>query len=380
VADVACAGINASGCGGVGTTAQYAPVRSLSMSYTKQNAGAELDWRPNHEWNLGAAYGMEHYDWTRMDVNTTTENTARVFADWKPVMWVNARGSWSFGDRRQGDYNYPGNVGTVQWLTLPAPYNPLTGGSTQISAAYRQFYLDSRQRNKANFQIGIDVLPGVTVTPSLTLLNDDYNLNPPLEGVTSDHSYHSGVEVAYTMSPATRFLVAYMHEAHRQGLTSGIPGTLTGNNRVYNMTIQDTVDTVMIGVDQTLIPNKVDLQLSYTMALARDSQPLPTSVPDTATQLWANYPDVETQFERFDAIARYHFDDDVVRRLGWRGKVSATLRYAWERNSVANWQNDMMQTYMYSPANRTVGYMTWMNYDNPNYNVQMIMGSLGFAW
>ena len=380
VTDVACAGINASGCGGVGTTAQYAPVRSLAMSYVKQNGGADLNWRPSHEWNLGAAYGFERYDFTRMDVNATTENSMKVFADWKPVQWVNARASWSYGDRRQGDYNYPANVGTVQWLTLPSPYNPLTGGSTQISAAYRQFYLDNRQRNKANLQVGVDVLPGVTVTPTLTLQNDDYNLDPKLEGLTSDHSYHGGVELTYAMSRTTKFLMSYMHEVYNKGLTSGIPGTATGNNRMYNMTILDTANTMMVGVDHTLIPDKLDLKLSYTLSVARDSQPLPTSVPSTATLTWANYPDVLTQFGRLDAIAKYYFDDETVRRLGWRGKVSATLRYAWERNSVSNWQNDMMQTYMYSSSNTNVGYMTWLNYDNPNYNVQMIMGSFGFTW
>jgi MtrB/PioB family decaheme-associated outer membrane protein len=380
VTDVACAGINVNGCGGAGTTAQYAPVRSLAMNYTKQNGGAELVWHPDHKWNVGAAYGVERYDWTRESVDSTTENSANVFADWKPVMWVTGRASWTFGDRREGKYDYPANVGTVQWLTLPNPYNPVTGGSTQIASAYRQFYLDNRKRNKVNFQVGVDVLPGVTVTPSFSLLNDDYNLDPTLEGVTSDHSYHSGVEVAYTMSPATRFLVAYMHELSRMGVTSGVPGTATGNNRMYNMTVQDTVNTVMVGIDHTLIPDKLDLQVSYTLSMAYDSQPLPTSVPDTATQVWANYPDMTSQFTRLDAIAKYHFDDDVVRRLGWRGKVTATFRYAWERSSVGNWQNDMMQTYMYSASNRTVGYMTWLNYDNPNYNVQMVMGSLGFTW
>jgi hypothetical protein len=40
----------------------------------------------------------------------------------------------------------------------------------------------------------------------------------------------------------------------------------------------------------------------------------------------------------------------------------------------------MMQAYMYTSSNTTVGYMTWLNYDNPNYNMQMIMGSFGFTW
>jgi hypothetical protein len=38
-----------------------------------------------------------------------------------------------------------------------------------------------------------------------------------------------------------------------------------------------------------------------------------------------------------------------------------------------------MQTYMYSAAPGT-SYMTWLAWDNPNYNVHMLGGSLGFAW
>jgi hypothetical protein len=158
------------------------------------------------------------------------------------------------------------------------------------------------------------------------------------------------------------------------------PATTTGNNRMYSMSIQDTVNTFIVGVDHALIPDKLDLKLSYALSNARDSQPLPSSVPNAATLIFQNYPDVTTQFQRLDAIAKYYFDDDFVHRLGWNGKVTATLRYAWERNSVANWQNDMMQTYMYSANNTTVGYMTWLNYDNPNYNVHMIMASLRLAW
>ena len=55
------------------------------------------------------------------------------------------------------------------------------------------------------------------------------------------------------------------------------------------------------------------------------------------------------------------------------------MRYVWERNSVDNWQNDLMQTYMYSAGTRHQLH-TWLARDNPNYNVHMLGASLGFAW
>ena len=52
----------------------YAPVQSISTAYTKQNAGTELNWRPSSEWNLGAQYGYERYNWTRADVDATQDH------------------------------------------------------------------------------------------------------------------------------------------------------------------------------------------------------------------------------------------------------------------------------------------------------------------
>ena len=67
-----------------------------------------------------------------------------------------------------------------------------------------------------------------------------------------------------------------------------------------------------------------------------------------------------------------------------QGEAFLKLRYAWERNSVANWQTDAMKTYMYSasPAASLIstGYMTWLAQDNPNYNTHLIAASFGYKW
>jgi MtrB/PioB family decaheme-associated outer membrane protein len=356
------------------TNPSYAPVSSLSISYIKQNAGADLNWRPNREWNLGAGYGYERYSWERTDVHATNENSAKVFADWKPVVWLTARSSWLFSQRRYDVYDYLDFVGAIQWLTPGGGAAP-----TRVSTAYRQFYLDNRDRNRGQFFVDIDVFDGVTVTPTLGLRNDDFKINNLTEeGMKQDHSLDAGVEASYLMGPDTRFLFSYMHEHHSQIIKSAgntfpfTPATL------YEANVTDRVNTFIASVDHALIPDQLNMQLRYTLSNAVDSQPLVFgngTIPASG-----QYPNVSTRFQRFEAIAKYKFDEELVRRLGWTGEVSAKLRYAWERNSVQNWQLDQMNTYMYSSALTTAGYMTWMAWDNPNYDVHLLGASLTWKW
>ena len=348
-----------------------APVSSLSIAYTKQNAGEELIWRPARQWNIGAAYGYERYDWTRADASATNEQSTKAFVDWKPAAWVTARASWLYGERRYENYDYLNLVATTQW--------PTPGASTRYSTAMRQFYLDNRERNKGQFSLAIDLIRGLTVTPTFGILNDNYQIDPTQVGLTRNHSTHSGVELAYVLNPDTTFLFSYMNDHYDQQLRSATAsaGTPLTSDNTYNTRIRDYVNTYLAAVNYAVIPGKLDLRLGYTLAMSANSQPVvfgSGNIPDTG-----QYPDVATRWQRFDATARYKFDPVNVLRLGWKGDVYAKLYYAWERNSVTNWQNDLMQTYMYSVSSST-GYMTWLAFNNPNYDVHRLAASLAFSW
>jgi len=353
------------------TSTAYAPVRSLSASYTKQNAGAELNWRPSREWNLGAAYGFERYDRTRADVDVTNEHSGKFYVDWKPMSGVIARASGLYSMRRYENYDYLNFVGIAQWPD---------GGATRYSTAYRQFYLTNRDRNKGQLSLAVDLLPGLTITPTLGWRFDDYDLNPLTEiGLNKDYSWNAGGEVAYLVAPGTNFLFSYIYEDHRQLITSaGNAAPPFPANAYYRADVRDRVNTFIAAVNHELIPNKLDLRLGYTFSFARDSQPLIFGT-GAGPAAGGQFTDVTTTFHRLEALAKYKFDEDFVQRLGWKGKVTAKLRYVWERNHVANWQNDTMQAYMFA-SDTSTGYMSWMAYDNPNYNVHLIMASLAIAW
>jgi MtrB/PioB family decaheme-associated outer membrane protein len=348
-------------------------VRSLSISYTRQNAGADLNWRPTRQWNVGVAYGWERYDRRREDVDVTNENSGKVYADWKPTKWITARGSWSYSQRRYGTYDYAGFVQAVQW---PAA---VPGDGHVYSTAYRQFFLDNRDRNTGKFSVAIDVTRNFVVTPTWGWRNDDFKLNEATElGVLSKHSWNAGVEAAYSVSPDTRLLFSYMREHRRQLVASVADQALPFSaDNYYTANVEDNVNTFIVATDHALIPDKLNLMLRYTYSRAVNSQPI--IFADGHTPEDGQFPDVKTTFQRLESLLKYKFDENQARQLGWKGIVTAKLRYAWERNSVANWQIDSMQNYMQA-SDVNAGYMLWLAGNNPNYNVHLIAASLAWTW
>lgn len=351
-----------------------APVRSISISYIKQNVNTELTWRPSREWNLGAAYGFERYNWVRADVDGTHENSGKVFVDWKPTGWMTARASVLAAQRRYESYDYLAFVGIPQW--------PDGDSVTRYSSAYRQFMFDNRDRIKAQGSLAVDVFRNVTLTPIVSLREDQYRLDPLTEvGLQYDRATSAGAELTWLAGPDTKILLSYMHDRQRQMISSaGQAEPPFPANLYYTADVVDTVNTYIAGITHAVIPQTLDVTLTYTYVTANNSQPLVFAngtVPSAATG--GQYPDVRSAYQRLEAMAKYTFDEDLVRKMGWDGKVIARLRYAWESNRVQNWQNDIMQTYMYSVTN-IAGYMAWMAWDNPNYSVHLLGGSIAFAW
>ncbi|MGA7995015.1 MAG: MtrB/PioB family outer membrane beta-barrel protein [Bradyrhizobium sp.] len=387
----------------------YGNVNTLSLGYIKQNAGAEATWRPVNSVNIGGAYGYEHYDFTRADASSTGENSGKVYADWKPTSWITTRASALVSERRAGNYDYLGNVGLFQWQGKPTPNTIPAGmpnGTTNYSPYYRQLYLDDRDRAQAKFSVDVKVLNNLTVTPTFNVRNDTYIFSQNQEGLTSDRSYAAGIEAAYVATPDATFLFSYMNERRSQNVvsagntllcpyTSSAAACLTSYTaaQLYSANVQDRVNTFIFGVNYAVIPQKFDVHLGYTLSMGNNSQPLffangngpqsggfPAFIGTTANP--GQFPDVNTTFQRVDATAKYIVDQDFVTSLGLKGEVALKLRYAWERNSVANWNNDTMQPYMYTAGMNMAqaGYVQWLAGNNPNYNVHLLGGSVTFAW
>jgi MtrB/PioB family decaheme-associated outer membrane protein len=336
------------------TSTNFANNNALPVSYTKQNFGAELDWRPNKQWNFGVAYDHERYDWTYEAVDTTRENSGKVFADWSPVNWAMLRASYLVGARRDGTYNESLYVGqyTPSWVP---------------NAAYREFYLANRDRQVGKLSMPVTIMRGLTVTPNGGFRYDNYPVSDGLtiqQGLRFDRSWNAGVEVAYVLNPTTTFFTSYLREEYKKQIIQNATTGITD--------IDDRVDTVTFGVNYEAIPDKLDLTLKMVASWDTNTYYSPFIAA-------GGFPDVKTTFNRLDAMAKYKFDPATVRMLGWKGDVFAKLRYAWERNSVANWQNDLMDVYMFSRDPSAINQI-YMAYNNPNYNVHLLAASLIYKW
>jgi MtrB/PioB family decaheme-associated outer membrane protein len=349
-------------------------VNSISMGYTKQNIGEQLDWRPSREWNLGAAYGFERYDWTRADVNVTNEHSGKIFADWKPSSWFGLRSSGYYANRHYENYDYWGYVGSFQWPD---------GGGDQYQSSYRQLMIDNRKTWKANVSADIVVVDGVTVTPTFKYENANYDVDPlTQQGLDESRKWTGGVDATYLINPDTSVMVGYMYEFGKQRLygtdCTGNPcsgGSGPGGSGAQTLTNDTTVvHTFTALLRYAAIPDKLNTSVRYTASHGFDKL-------DFIAASGGAFPEDTTWFQRVDAIATYKFDKEQVARLGWAGDVKATLHYAWEQNAASNWANDPLTPYTFlTGPNSSVNSRLWLSWYNPNYNVQMLIGSLAFSW
>ncbi len=361
-------------------------IQSLSMAYTKQNLGDEITWRPSREWNLGAAYGYERYNYTQVDVDVTNENSAKLFADYKPWNWLTVRSTGQVSSRRYNNYNYDQFVGFLQF-----PGSTPAVNSFFYSSAYRQLMIDNRDMARANLFVDFVAAPGLTITPTFQWRDENYLLGFNEYGLKDRVSWTSGVDVTYLVMPTLTVSAGYLWERASQSII-GVDST--SNQALWSpatpsLVTDDvaTVHTFTAGAKWAAVPSKLDIDLRYAASIGRDSQVMtqalgtaafPTCVAGTPAVI-ANpcaFPDDTTLFQRLDATAIYTVDPDWVTQMGWRGVVKAKLRYTWERNSVANWQNDSLA--VWNPVVQTQGiYLAW---NNPNYNVHMLSGSVSWAW
>jgi hypothetical protein len=369
-------------------------ISSLSISYIKQNAGAELNWRPSREWNVNGGVGYERYSYDRTDVNVTNEYSAKLSVDWKPTTWLTARTSGYFADRRYDTYNYNLFVSSIQFPAVPG-FAPTTSFFWFYAPAYQQFMFDNRDRTKANIAFDIVAFRGVTISPTFKFQDDYFGLNPASqEGINNSRSTSWGFDVGYVVNQDLSFTASYYWENYNQSLynyTSTFnpgytapPGTCTppfnGANPAANCLITTSdkqhVNTLAVVANYAAIPNKLNFDARYSVSYGVDQQLLLTAAPNSAcTNCQGQFPNDTTLFQRLDLSATYKFDPLWVDRWGIKGDVKAKLRYTWERNSVNNWQNDPL-----APFTPILPTSIWLAYDNPNYNVQMIAASLIATW
>jgi MtrB/PioB family decaheme-associated outer membrane protein len=377
---------------------------SLPLSFTKNNASAELVWRTWVKWlSIGSGYYWEQWDRKFRDVDETNEHMGKIWINADPVDWARVRASFQYSERRYGEYN---TVEFVEHFAGPGNYS-------EVAFNMRKFDIANRNRIKAEAFVELAPLPNVTITPNAGLRFDDYpdDVINPL-GLRKHDDWNVGIELGLKLSPTLRLLASYNYEDQNRKVDGGAGGAnvpfgldmtgcptsavlnplqIIGSSCTWRSDITQQYHTVMLAADWKAIPNTLEFRIEYITAQATEANvttPCPSGVLActgggvgvTTTQ----FPDEKNIFQRFNVTGRYIVDPALVQKLGWTGEVVAKIRYTWERNHADNWAFDTMTPYIPTPdqtADLTGGGRSlFLAPFNPNYTAQIIAGSLAFRW
>jgi MtrB/PioB family decaheme-associated outer membrane protein len=341
------------------------------VNFNKQNASAELVYRPWKWLDLGAAYEWERWNRAYYGDSTnvvtgavadpgefdmvTNENAVKVYGDAK-WGWSTLRASLRYGERRlDGDYINP--------LDMNDP-------------AYRIFYVQNVNSTVFKSSWAVNVTDTVTITPSGGYLLNDYPANGVTTiGISSYESWNAGADITWAITPMAALYASYMYEdGARETFQRTIPSPL-----VYHTRDLDSV--FIVGGKWTAIPEKLFLNVSYTYSKGTSQWNSDCGPGGCNTSPMPIYPDTHNTNQRVDAWAKYVFDEWAVRAAGFVGKPYVKARVVWEKNANDSWQNIEQQLGMsVNPLDSTMARSIFLGMPNPNYNVVVGMLSFGMKW
>jgi hypothetical protein len=140
--------------------------------------------------------------------------------------------------------------------------------------------------------------------------------------------------------------------------------------------MDDRIDTVMVGANFMIIPDKWDLKVAYTWMHATGTM---SQSPFTTNPL-ALFPDQKTTLNRVDVQSKYKLDPGWMQQVGFRGETYVKLRYLWENNDVTDWAADNWNYQYLINGDTGVNKNLLLGWNNPNYNVHLLMASVGVKW
>ena len=382
------------GDGGVATAAEQIPVTRMPHSYTKLNLEDQLKWDINRTWAVGAGPVFERMTYQNGEVDSTNEVGGKAFVN-MTMRLATWRASVEYTQRRYNTY--------------------LAGSATDPAAnAMRYFFVANRDRTKGSTVLELAAFKNVTISPNGGFRWDDYPADQTLTAITTgtslstlgtryDRGWNIGADANWRPTPTVKLGFGYNHEEHylrMQTCCGGssviVPGPPTvpyTDGDKWASDIRQFYNTFIFSADWKAIPGKLDFKADYLMALsteANQTQVCTTAgcVTGAGTGVTVNqvqFPDEKNKFQRFNFIAKYYVDKDVVKRMGWFGDVTLKARYTWERNNNSNWATDTMSPYSPSAADSggdttSGGRSLFLAYNNPNYTAQIVALSVATRW
>lgn len=280
------------------------------MPYTKQNVGLEGKWQFQWPMSLILSYNYEGYlrddDPYRADTN---DHTPRIALNYTPLSWLLIGTSYSHSIRTsdqsletfQGRVPPPTPPHSPQTINCSECHGPGSGAPFPLLS---KFNMADRNRDRFDFFTEFTPWNSVTFTTNFGLAQDDYNYDIGDYGLLDDDSWFAGADFVWTPFKRLALSANYLHEEFdtRQRVDDDLeidfdPGPI--------LKTDDRIDTVGAGANISLLPEKLDLDMRYSLSYATSDFHNPL------------LPDLEEVFSQYKTYLRYRITGHWTAKLGY---------------------------------------------------------------
>jgi len=267
------------------------------------------------------SYENENVDRDFREVENSDEDRFEVKLDAKPAPWVDLRASYLYAERDADEYDFAQFFRNQGVDFLP------------ILPFLRKF--DQADRDRDRLQVMANFYPSESwiVGAHVIVGSDDYPASQ--FGVLGDDHKVYSADVGYTPNERSSFFASYSFEQYEVTLrgrewfpfaVSDPFRSETGFDSASNWTAatEDEIDTVAVGLDLELIPDRLRLDLSYTWS--RSDGKIVYASPIGAADL---NPFDPADFPEVDDVTTSTFNPELELTLNQR----LTLVFAYLRES-----------------------------------------------
>lgn len=268
---------------------------NLPSSYSKTRAGLDFGFDVGRRTGLGVGYQYERTDRENREVEEQDDHTFKLSADNRSLAWLDLRASYERTQREIGDYNFDVYL--------------LSGDDLQQLPQLRKY--DQADLARDRIQLQAAFLPTEVLSFGMSGIygRDDYKESP--YGLLEDSHLLLSFDADYAISDRASVNLFYSFERY--------DNTQRGNDGTADWTAdgEDQVHSVGAGLKLALIPDLLDLDLTYTYSDVDGN--IAFTSPSGA---FADFEAVDdTKIHSLNSKLKYHFTKNLTLSLG----------YLWEK-------------------------------------------------
>ncbi len=290
--------------------------RSLPYAYSRQTAGADVVVRPFSLGSVKVAYDWSRWHREHREVRNSDEHRVGPSLDLTPVKGLLLRAGYTRASRDPKDYD----ALAARESGSPALFNPLL----------RKFDEAKRVRDQASTLATVTPHERVSFTGTFAVSADDFTRSS--YGLLDDDTLSYSFALAGVPVERLTLYGDYTREDHRfnQRVGLGPLGKADFRGRGH-----DTVDTWGAGAQAALVPDKVDVDVNYSLSLGVGRLRASSTTDGVEAE---DFPNVDTRLHQLSVLCNYRLAKPLTVRFG----------YAFERFETNDFASEVMEPFMVS--------------------------------